>query len=348
MPPCAATVWLRVGNTLVMHAVDRPESRQAERRAQAGAAGADDDDVVGVIDELDKRSCRHAPNAMRSTAKIAERGDARTCSESEQQHAWRSSARGDARSPRRRPARRAASDRRACRCSSSSSTALTGAAIHATTSCVARRSACAAATITNHNAEQKQRDRRHALRPPVRPPSFAEPRPSTRPSGLRRLMRHLRRAQDQDPEQRRGATIAPRNTIQPLSARDLALEAVARVPGQVPHAVQQVIEECEREADQQRRCTSGCAKNAARLRVGLRPLASGDQPVHEQQQADRQRAAGHAMQDRQGHRVLPAVHAEKRRQRPSDVCSCCPSCTPDAAIAHFRNRCSGRSFPNRR
>ena len=25
MPPCAATVWLRVGKTLVMHAVDRPE-----------------------------------------------------------------------------------------------------------------------------------------------------------------------------------------------------------------------------------------------------------------------------------------------------------------------------------
>ena len=26
MPPCAATVWLRVGNTLVMHAVFRPFS----------------------------------------------------------------------------------------------------------------------------------------------------------------------------------------------------------------------------------------------------------------------------------------------------------------------------------
>jgi len=24
MPPCAATVWLRVGNTLVMQAVERP------------------------------------------------------------------------------------------------------------------------------------------------------------------------------------------------------------------------------------------------------------------------------------------------------------------------------------
>ena len=26
MPPCAATVWLRVGNSLVMHAVLRPVS----------------------------------------------------------------------------------------------------------------------------------------------------------------------------------------------------------------------------------------------------------------------------------------------------------------------------------
>ena len=52
MPPCAATVWLRVGNTLVMQAVDRPGFGQAERGAQARAAGADHDDVVGVIDEF--------------------------------------------------------------------------------------------------------------------------------------------------------------------------------------------------------------------------------------------------------------------------------------------------------
>ena len=46
IPPCAATVWLRVGNTLVMQAVFRPCFGRAHRRAQPGAAGADDDDVI--------------------------------------------------------------------------------------------------------------------------------------------------------------------------------------------------------------------------------------------------------------------------------------------------------------
>ncbi len=49
MPPCAATVWLRVGNTLVMQAVFSPSSGGAQGRAQSRAAGADDDDVIVVI-----------------------------------------------------------------------------------------------------------------------------------------------------------------------------------------------------------------------------------------------------------------------------------------------------------
>ncbi len=52
MPPWAATVWLRVGKTLVMQAVFRPAWAQPSARAEARAAGADDDDVEGVIDEL--------------------------------------------------------------------------------------------------------------------------------------------------------------------------------------------------------------------------------------------------------------------------------------------------------
>ena len=52
MPPCAATVWLRVGKTLVMQAVFRPRGGHAQGGAQAGAAGADDDDVIGVIDDV--------------------------------------------------------------------------------------------------------------------------------------------------------------------------------------------------------------------------------------------------------------------------------------------------------
>ena len=51
MPPCAATVWLRVGNTLVMQAVLQALVGHAEGGAQAGAAGADHDHVVLVVDD---------------------------------------------------------------------------------------------------------------------------------------------------------------------------------------------------------------------------------------------------------------------------------------------------------
>ncbi len=67
MPPCAATVWLRVGNTLVTQAVFRPAWAQAERGAQARAAGADDDDVELVIDEL---VGRHQKAPVRATLRI--------------------------------------------------------------------------------------------------------------------------------------------------------------------------------------------------------------------------------------------------------------------------------------
>ena len=51
-PPWAATVWLRVGNTLVMQAVFRPRCGAFQRGAQARAAGADNDDIESVIDNV--------------------------------------------------------------------------------------------------------------------------------------------------------------------------------------------------------------------------------------------------------------------------------------------------------
>ena len=69
MPPCAATVWLRVGNTLVMQAVLRPAAH-AQGRAQARAAGADDDDVVDVID--DRIGLSHGDSASESDAQHGE------------------------------------------------------------------------------------------------------------------------------------------------------------------------------------------------------------------------------------------------------------------------------------
>ena len=46
MPPCAATVCERVGNTLVMQAVLSPASLQPTTARKPGAAGADHDHVV--------------------------------------------------------------------------------------------------------------------------------------------------------------------------------------------------------------------------------------------------------------------------------------------------------------
>ena len=48
-----------------------PGLGHAERGAQAGAAGADDDDVIGVIDDrIGRRHGAQLPSAMRSTAKM--------------------------------------------------------------------------------------------------------------------------------------------------------------------------------------------------------------------------------------------------------------------------------------
>ena len=52
MPPWAATVWLRVGKHLGDAGGGESGFGQSERGAQAGAAGAHDQHVVRVIDEL--------------------------------------------------------------------------------------------------------------------------------------------------------------------------------------------------------------------------------------------------------------------------------------------------------
>ena len=44
---------------------------RAHRRAEAGAAGADDDDIIGVVDDLDRRSRDRAPNAIGPSANSA-------------------------------------------------------------------------------------------------------------------------------------------------------------------------------------------------------------------------------------------------------------------------------------
>ena len=49
MPPCAATVCERVGNTFEMQAVLQARLGAADAGAQARAAGADDHDVERVV-----------------------------------------------------------------------------------------------------------------------------------------------------------------------------------------------------------------------------------------------------------------------------------------------------------
>jgi hypothetical protein len=65
MPPCAATVWLRVGKTLVIAGRLEAGLGQPEGCPQAGAARADHDDVVTVIYEL---VVAHAESPMRRMA----------------------------------------------------------------------------------------------------------------------------------------------------------------------------------------------------------------------------------------------------------------------------------------
>src|SRR5262249_568555 len=49
MPPCAATVCERVGNTLVMHAVRRPASLHPTTPQNTKPASTNHDDVVAMI-----------------------------------------------------------------------------------------------------------------------------------------------------------------------------------------------------------------------------------------------------------------------------------------------------------
>ena len=76
-PPCAATVWLRVGKTLVMQAVLRPRRGAFQGGAQARAARADDDDVECMIDDIIGGHERSYRAAMRTRAKMLTDADQR-------------------------------------------------------------------------------------------------------------------------------------------------------------------------------------------------------------------------------------------------------------------------------
>src|ERR1700722_5280012 len=53
MPPCAATVWLRGGNTFLTHpACLQPRRRHSERRPKPGTTRADDHHVIAVLDDF--------------------------------------------------------------------------------------------------------------------------------------------------------------------------------------------------------------------------------------------------------------------------------------------------------
>ena len=70
IPPCAATVWLRVGKTLVTQAVFSPFSAAPMVARRPGAAGADDDDVIDMVDDLVGAQAA-APKAILASANRA-------------------------------------------------------------------------------------------------------------------------------------------------------------------------------------------------------------------------------------------------------------------------------------
>ena len=163
--------------------------RQAKRCTQTCAAGADDDHVVTVIDEL-IRAHAPAPKAILRTAKMPSAPSA-TCTKlinsivttfaplpvdvilDDDLHA-------ELRVIHGRADKQDQHDR------------VDGLRDPDRDECIVQIAQDAASAATNHRHRHEQRDGRHALRPPMPDPSFAAPSPSTRPIGLRMLMRHLR------------------------------------------------------------------------------------------------------------------------------------------------------------
>src|SRR5258708_5824396 len=147
-------------------------------------------------------------------------------------------------------------------------------------------------------------------------PSLAEPRPRARARGV--LRSSMRAALDQpeadDPRQGRGEKRDDDDG--PAAAIGvLELEAVGRVPEQVPDAVAEMIEGAEQPAAQDD-ADGDRGVEALEQRIGARASRRVDHPGREIERPDSERDAGRAMQDRQDRRELPLVDLKMGRQRP--------------------------------
>ena len=126
-----------------------------------------------------------------------------------------------------------------------------------------------------------------------------------------------------------------------------ALEAPARIPEQMPHAVQQVIQECEGPADEQQQARADLRTIARGRGIGFarrRPATPASSS--EASRPERQRDTGQSMQDRQGVADLPSIDSQMRRSGRVRAGIIVPRRRMGCACV--KNRCSGHAVPNRR
>src|SRR5258707_4783582 len=147
-------------------------------------------------------------------------------------------------------------------------------------------------------------------------PSLAEPRPRARARGvLRSSMRaSLDQPEADNPRQNRGDQ-RDDNDGPAAAIGILELEAVARVPEQVPDAVAEMIEGAEQPAAQDD-AADDRGVEALEQRVGTRAGRGVDRPGREIERPHGERNAGGAVQDRQDRSELPLVDLQVGGQRP--------------------------------
>ena len=279
--------------------------REPERRTQPRATGADDDDVVGVVDE-GRAAHAGTPTARRRTA------NAPAVAASTNANSSRSVAQAadpwSPRSPRSRPAARECVCQASVPIRSSRSVAASGALSHART-----RSRSDAVEPRQRDEEpdtedQRPRSRSRRCAYQCREPSFAEPRPSTRLSGLRGSCRAS------GPLRNTSQSSAASTSEAMATAQPLARATRRSKPSLHPSTdagCRSGSDSTDSTARRRARPASGSKPGRERALVGLGPARGRDQPVDEQQETRAQQYAGDAVQDRQRVRVQPSILHER-------------------------------------
>src|SRR5690606_19361415 len=146
-------------------------------------------------------------------------------------------------------------------------------------------------------------------------PSFADPSPSARPSGVRRSLIGITTASQEQPVEDRQHECAGNDG--PGSGIGLwYFEAVTQVPDEMTYAASQV----EKEGETERRKQDPAANRLQQFgeaAIGFRPVCSGHKPGGEHEEPEGKENTGAAVQYRHHHRDRPAINEQVRRQGPS-------------------------------